>query len=1016
MPANGKVTFDFLTDSVLHINNPYVYAATEDTLYQRDASPGWGKNFRYTISYLAKGDYYLKVPRYTGHGAYQMKYEFIPDPRPEDKEPNDSVPIAVRYIPGDTVTGHMGYVHRNDDPPDRYDYYVIRLPRPGIVTFKVDVSSDLSHEIYFYEPDGKTLRERNKAGYDTTRTMVCKNLLADTNYYLLIYNYSGVGNYELTSSYLPVPIAQFTAITNLSTLYLNDESIHGDSLLWDFGDGNTSTKRNPTHQYETPGYYTVTQKAINAAGEDSVKHYASVRGIQNIVSDRGGNGGKVTARINAGGLKEGVQVLLRHGTEEIQATDEKFITAGDLEFRLNLYQATLGKWDVVVRNPGEAEMVLKEGFLVEQAVLPQVWAEVQGRNRAVFGRWQTYTVTFGNKGNIDAFSRISWIVTPDGDSVDVEFLNVNFDFPKAFTPDVYQGLKKDIPYYLAYDTIDGEARQVRLYGLMVSTIPANSQLAIKLRVKSYHDFTVSVFQTEPFIEYDYNASSAPMVRSAEEFSSYESCVRWAIGKMMASKVVDLIASQIPGADCVVDVVNTTSSVASDLGAGEFSFCSFAWSMSSTVWSCAKEFPGPLKAYETAREVTGFIMDMKGIVDDMIDGYKEDQQCQKYKKKQEKKIKVNTRSSEDPNIMVGPVGFGKDNVVSKQVFPYTILFENKKTATAPAQEVVILDALDTKTFNVNSLKFTGFGFAGNDYSVAQDSNRFVSQLDLRPAKNALLRVSGQVDPLTGIVRWQFISLDPETMDLTEDPDAGFLNPNVNSPEGEGYVSFIVPLNDQIRTGDTVLNRANIFFDVNKPIMTNDIRNIIDEKAPVSKVVSAKGTDVPGEIELFIEGNDPGGAGVMHYNLYVSVEDSAFGLAYSKLRSGTFKLRVPMGKTYRFYTLAVDSLNFIEPAKTEAEASYYLPMKLNAQDVASDGMLVLPNPLNTQSVLYYNLPQSGLVELTLLNLSGQPVKTLLRKEMGAGVQELPLGNLKLPAGVYLIKLLSNGKTTLTKVIVP
>ncbi len=43
-------------------------------------------------------------------------------------------------------------------------------------------------------------------------------------------------------------------------------STDGESFLWDFGDGNTSTEESPTHVYETPGVYTVTLEVTNAAG------------------------------------------------------------------------------------------------------------------------------------------------------------------------------------------------------------------------------------------------------------------------------------------------------------------------------------------------------------------------------------------------------------------------------------------------------------------------------------------------------------------------------------------------------------------------------------------------------------------------------------------------------------------------------------------------------------------------------------------------------------------------------
>lgn len=42
------------------------------------------------------------------------------------------------------------------------------------------------------------------------------------------------------------------------------------SYLWDFGDGNMATARDPTHTYELPGTYTVQLKASNLAGADSL--------------------------------------------------------------------------------------------------------------------------------------------------------------------------------------------------------------------------------------------------------------------------------------------------------------------------------------------------------------------------------------------------------------------------------------------------------------------------------------------------------------------------------------------------------------------------------------------------------------------------------------------------------------------------------------------------------------------------------------------------------------------------
>jgi len=49
-----------------------------------------------------------------------------------------------------------------------------------------------------------------------------------------------------------------------------DESTDAGSWLWDFGDGETSSWRNPTHTYERDGMYTVSLTVSNALGSDTV--------------------------------------------------------------------------------------------------------------------------------------------------------------------------------------------------------------------------------------------------------------------------------------------------------------------------------------------------------------------------------------------------------------------------------------------------------------------------------------------------------------------------------------------------------------------------------------------------------------------------------------------------------------------------------------------------------------------------------------------------------------------------
>jgi len=82
----------------------------------------------------------------------------------------------------------------------------------------------------------------------------------------------------------------------------------------------------------------------------------------------------------------------------------------------------------------------------------------------------------------------------------------------------------------------------------------------------------------------------------------------------------------------------------------------------------------------------------------------------------------------------------------------------------------------------------------------------------------------------------MSLDSATGGEIEDAFIGFLPRNVNPPEGEGSVSFTVALRDPPIHGLMVRNNASIYFDANKPVITNYYANTFDLKPPTSQVTS------------------------------------------------------------------------------------------------------------------------------------------------------------------------------------
>ena len=81
-------------------------------------------------------------------------------------------------------------------------------------------------------------------------------------------------SYVIVSGTQLPPVANFEASPSLGeaplTVSFNDLSENSPtSWQWDFGDGSTSTNKNPNHTYNTPGTYTVSLLVENAYGEDT---------------------------------------------------------------------------------------------------------------------------------------------------------------------------------------------------------------------------------------------------------------------------------------------------------------------------------------------------------------------------------------------------------------------------------------------------------------------------------------------------------------------------------------------------------------------------------------------------------------------------------------------------------------------------------------------------------------------------------------------------------------------------
>ena len=75
---------------------------------------------------------------------------------------------------------------------------------------------------------------------------------------------------------------------------------------------------------------------------------------------------------------------------------------------------------------------------------------------------------------------------------------------------------------------------------------------------------------------------------------------------------------------------------------------------------------------------------------------------------------------------------------------------------------------------------------------------------------------------------------------------------------------------------------------------------------------------------------------------------------------------------------------------------------------------PNPFNPSTQISFSLAQSGLVTLSVYNLLGQEVKTLINRNMEAGSHSITFDASDLQSGVYIYKLTSSSSSLTKKMI--
>jgi cytoskeletal protein CcmA (bactofilin family) len=743
----------------------------------------------------------------------------------------------------------------------------------------------------------------------------------------------------------------------------------------------------------------------------------------------GGNTGQLTMYLFGAGFKSTSLVKLKlTGQSEILA-DTTYLTEAlgeSMIAKFDLKNRALGVYDVIIETPGQKTLTLSAYFTVMAGERSNPWSTLSGRDRFLINRWQTFNIGYGNTANTDALGTILVYVVNDLPGLEVEFPDINVVLPKAVV-DMGPNFTRfrDIGLYYTTETLTGyEGQKMRVYPFYIPYIPAGSANSTRVKIKLNGAGTLKMdsWLLDPLFEkIDYSLKSAqPMP------DEVRACITAAAMHAFSNGALGLAEGMIPGVACwgVIDkTIDPIGLITPDSMKpegetredGKATWGSWLWSgvsiMASAVQCGASFVPG-------VGQAVGLGIGLVNLAVDMKDGYDANAGCwRKFNKKSQAKLNSRGVTSFDPNEKVGPRGFTSEHYISKEGnLNYTIFFENKKTAGASALEVFVKDTLDVTKFDFKTFSFSSVTFGETTTKIQEYAKEFQILVDLYPEKNIIVQVHGELDTIKGIISWEFHSLDRITMELTEDPDMGFLPPNVNGPEGEGNVTYSCKLKNTVAHNDLISNRASIVFDFNAPILTNLYTNRIDDRLPVSSVDPIHHVQYDSIFYVSWSGSDLGSE-ISKYNIFVSKNNQEYVLWKVASEPGVAEFRGKDGDIFKFYSLATDSVGFTETRKLSPEATTTMNVKvgLDQMDTNATVFQVFPNPAKQQCNVMFNFPSTTELSISLVDVSGRKIRTIDKQSYQQGQQTAVMNLSGIPNGLYLVKLHNNGKTFYQKLVI-
>jgi hypothetical protein len=689
--------------------------------------------------------------------------------------------------------------------------------------------------------------------------------------------------------------------------------------------------------------FPVTSTAVQAqytpASFDGNDWFLQVLGsgaIARVLPAQAGNAGDASVQLTGAGFRSGAQCALAGGGLTLAAVRTHPSADGtSMVCEMALGGVAPGTYDVVVINPDGSRVMRTGAFTVVAGRGPDVAVEVLGRATIRTGVPSDYQVVVSNEGDADAIGVVLVVRYSAG------LRPVDPSRPDPFGLELIP-----IPRLAPNDTEDYSLNPVvrasaiepgvSVVQLMLPVVAPGSSKSFNFRLladNNSEDEFVEAYVHEPLAAaHGGLRSTASTLRSAFAKAAFTAAPAAypaeARAQGLSKDCLDEIwkiawekaTGKVPGVDCFRDFERAVFELKrwqythpANQGAlvGDVAK-SFFKSLTDCAALAGIEVGAAIEAAKRFMDMMEDIDKLQGLSDKCKD--KDD----KGKDKKRKKKKTKSKGAIDPNDKSGPLGDDSAARWTRQpgTMAYRIGFENLPSAGLPAAEVVVSDQLDPNKVDLSTLALGSIEWGAQRISLPVGQREFNAVVRLDAALS--VRVAASLDAATGLLRWTFTTLDTATRLPPSDPTLGFLPPNRNGTEGQGYVNFTIKPKAGLPEGTRWENFASIVFDANAPIVTPTWVNSLDTTAPTSRVLAAVPKAGSGDLEVSWSGSDAH-SGVASYTVYVSENGGAFAAWKSGVSETAGTLLGVAGSRYAFYVQASDRAGNLEAAKTAAEVT-------------------------------------------------------------------------------------------------